>query len=424
MLIKTLLQFALLLKLEVSAHSFIFAIDGANGIRSPAFGSRFTLRGSLHQNTGIIKDEEISSRQVGPCGKIFGSEHMPPFNIDLDHELNLAEVSGIPSASDDGELVMSMYVHNRDGAGPFKCEYSPDASLKSFEPMNITQQVEGVRGINEAAKTYVYPLRAAFFSNSTCTGGKSGDVCVMRCRNEIGFGSCAAVKLSPSSHLVPAPLNFSSSTADPNNDTMSGLNATNANSTSELNTTTASDLNNITRSDLNDTLNSSSNMTQDGMNSSQTLETNSSDFNFLNESLPFGNLLVQNSTDQPIEPKKVELQNQDQLLTAMEAINQKLKDIEEGLNVSQIMKTTSTNSTLPNESLPETLTVNNQTETPTEPIEVQKVELQNPDQLLTAMEAINKKEQKPQEEKEIKRTFLRKRSLPRLLRQRKSGLDY
>lgn len=59
---------------------------------------------------------------------------------------------------------MSMYVHNRDGAGPFKCEYSPDASLKSFEPMNITQQVEGVRGINEAAKTYVYPLRAAFFS--------------------------------------------------------------------------------------------------------------------------------------------------------------------------------------------------------------------------------------------------------------------
>ncbi|KAH9816836.1 hypothetical protein DFH28DRAFT_1055854 [Melampsora americana] len=418
MLIKTLLQFALLLQLEVSAHSFILAIDGANGIRSPTFGSRLTLRGALHQNTGIIKDEEISSGQVGPCGRIFGGEHMTPFNIDLDHELNLAELSGVPSASEDGELLMAMYVHNRDGAGPFKCEYSPDASLKSFEPMNITQQVEGVKGINEAAKTYVYPLRAAFFSNSTCTGGKSGDVCVMRCRNEIGFGSCAAVKLSTSSHLSPVPSNFSSATTNPTNDTISGLNTTNTSGLSNtttfgFNNTITSQINNTKISELNNSRNSPSNMNP----------TNSTTLDISNESLPYKSLLFRNSSDQdtlPTESGKVEIQNPDQLSTAMDTINQRLKNLEEG-----IMKINSTDSTPSNQSLPfKTLAVDNKTNQTTEPIEVKKVELQNPDQLLIAMETIQQKEQKSEEEKENKKVLLRKRSVPKLLRQRKGGLDY
>lgn len=58
---------------------------------------------------------------------------------------------------------MGVFVHNKDGAGPFRCQYSPDATLKSFEPMNITAQIEGVKGINPAAKDFVYHLAAGFY---------------------------------------------------------------------------------------------------------------------------------------------------------------------------------------------------------------------------------------------------------------------
>jgi hypothetical protein len=34
-----------------------------------------------------------------------------------------------------------------------------------------------------------------FDRNTTCTGGKDKDTCIVRCRNQLGFGSCAALKL-------------------------------------------------------------------------------------------------------------------------------------------------------------------------------------------------------------------------------------
>lgn len=91
MLKKALLQILLLPTLKVLSHSFIISLEGSNGVHSTGFGARLSLRGALHQNTGIIKDDEISSSQVGPCGRIFGSEIMPGFNIDLNHELDLGE---------------------------------------------------------------------------------------------------------------------------------------------------------------------------------------------------------------------------------------------------------------------------------------------------------------------------------------------
>ncbi|EFP84570.1 uncharacterized protein PGTG_10729 [Puccinia graminis f. sp. tritici CRL 75-36-700-3] len=180
---------------QVLSHSFIIALDGANGVQSSGFGTRLTTRGQVHQYTGIITDKEIKAGTVGPCGKIFGGDNFPPFVIDPHAELARAEANGVSTVHKDGSIVMGVFVHNPDGSGPFKCDYSPDASLSKFEPMNITVQIEGVDGVNPAAENYVYPLTAAFFPNATCTGGKGKDTCIVRCRNQLGFGSCAALKL-------------------------------------------------------------------------------------------------------------------------------------------------------------------------------------------------------------------------------------
>lgn len=177
------------------SHSFILSLDGANGVQASGFGTRLTTRGQIHQYTGIITDQEIKSGTVGPCGRIFGGDDFPPFVIDPKFELSRAESSGIPTVHKDGSIVMGIFVHNPDGSGPFKCDYSSDGSLHNFEPMKINTQIEGIDGVNPAAQNFVYPLTAAFFPNATCTGGKSRDTCIVRCRNQLGFGSCAALKL-------------------------------------------------------------------------------------------------------------------------------------------------------------------------------------------------------------------------------------
>ncbi|PLW17642.1 hypothetical protein PCASD_15727 [Puccinia coronata f. sp. avenae] len=189
-----IISFSVLLP-QAFSHSFILALDGANGVQSAGFGTRLTTRGQLHQYTGLITDKEIKDGTVGPCGRVFGGENMTPFVIDPQAELARAEASGISTAHKDGSIVMGVFVHNRDGAGPFHCDYSSDATLSSFEPMKINVQIEGVNGINNASDKYVYPLTAAFYPNSTCTGGKDRDTCIVRCRNPLGFGSCAALKL-------------------------------------------------------------------------------------------------------------------------------------------------------------------------------------------------------------------------------------
>ncbi|KAG0148426.1 hypothetical protein CROQUDRAFT_60593 [Cronartium quercuum f. sp. fusiforme G11] len=379
MLIPFLFQILILPSFEVLAHSFILSIEGANGVRSAAFGSRLTLRGALQQNTGIIKEAEIAASTVGPCGRVFGGEHMDPFNIDLEHELSLAEASAIPTATQDGEISMGVFVHNSDGAGPYICDYSPDATLKAFEPMNITSQIEGVKGINPAAKDYVYPLKAGFFSNSTCTGGTGKDVCVMRCRNELGFGSCAAVKLGSPSFINTTSGNSSNLTSEWN---YNGTLPTNQS---------------VSTSAANTTLESLSNKTSfSGFNFSGSQATNATNSSQLDNLHPKDTLPdssgPKNLTD--FTPMNENDSNSDQLPAALEKIGttQNNKDVGDsekpvagpqdtnGTNSSQLPKTHPTN-ILPN---------SNGSNNLTDSTPVNGIVLENSDQLLAALETIEK----------------------------------
>lgn len=190
-------------------HSFIMSVEGANGRRSSGFGTRFTTRGTLTQFTGIIKEEEIKTGAVTPCGRIFGGDSMKGFVVNVEEEFRRAENDGLPLAGHDGSVVMSVFVHNRDGAGPFACIYSTDLTMESLKPMVITHQIEGDKGINEKSKDFVYPLTSVFPPEAVCLGGKKKDACVIRCVNPKGFGSCAAVRLkrqASSNKIVHPPL--------------------------------------------------------------------------------------------------------------------------------------------------------------------------------------------------------------------------
>ncbi|KAH9816837.1 hypothetical protein DFH28DRAFT_192716 [Melampsora americana] len=182
-------------------HSFILSIQGSDGVRSTAFGARLLTRGTLVQNTGIFdkdsddEDNQSNKSSPTPCGRIFGGDSLPGFDIDVAKEMQIAETSGIPTASSNGTIHMGVYVANPDGAGPFKCVYSSDSSLKEFRPMKILHQVEGFKGINKFANNFVYPLTAAFTKDTTCSGGNDKNVCIIKCTNTNSFGSCAAVKL-------------------------------------------------------------------------------------------------------------------------------------------------------------------------------------------------------------------------------------
>ncbi|KNE90323.1 hypothetical protein PSTG_16227 [Puccinia striiformis f. sp. tritici PST-78] len=186
-----------------SGHSFILAIEGGNRRRSTGFGTRLTSRGNLVQNTGIILQKEITSGATTPCGRIFGGDGLKPFVIDVDQELALAEEDGVPSATEDGSISMSVYVHNPDGAGPYTCEFSSDATLQQLQPMSITTQIEGEKGTNPASKDFAYPLVANLPRDAICRGGAGGDTCIMRCINPLGFGSCAAIKPFSPPNLPP-----------------------------------------------------------------------------------------------------------------------------------------------------------------------------------------------------------------------------
>jgi hypothetical protein len=73
-----------------------------------------------------------------------------------------------------GVVTMTMHQVNADGAGPYKCEISSDATGNNFTPMTINQDVPGVLGLSGARATDI-PLVAQAAAGTTCTGGPNGN---------------------------------------------------------------------------------------------------------------------------------------------------------------------------------------------------------------------------------------------------------
>jgi hypothetical protein len=149
-----------------AAHGAITAVKGANGLMgvgmgidpstprngvtakpyqvctptSPYYSPPLTVP-ILQQDTSIIRDFEIMTGKVGPCGRtkqkgaidiaaeMEGEQsilvYFMPVSNDMCHPA--ASSAGLPSATSSGEIQMTLHQVNQDGAGyvirPILCTY-------------------------------------------------------------------------------------------------------------------------------------------------------------------------------------------------------------------------------------------------------------------------------------------------------------
>lgn len=158
--------------------------------------------------------------------KLDGKKQTP---INKKKEIKKAVSKGLPTPNSDGVLRMTMFQVNAgedllstlgyrrllkawitDGAGPFKCEVSPNGN-GDLVPAEVIKDVPGTKGRSNAKKQAfpfevkvprcVTPLQKELEltnlpSNLKCTG--PGGSCTLRCKNTINqpFGGCVVFKAS------------------------------------------------------------------------------------------------------------------------------------------------------------------------------------------------------------------------------------
>ncbi|ETW76670.1 hypothetical protein HETIRDRAFT_480825 [Heterobasidion irregulare TC 32-1] len=189
---------------QTSAHGTITAVTGANGVNAAGFGIIATTprdgskANPFEQDTSVIKNQEIASGKVGVCGRTKAGG-----NNDVAAQLAAASAAGLPTASADGTVSMTLHQVNGDGAGPYTCDVSADGG-NTFIAATVTTQVPGRNGRSQA-KAQDFPLEVQMPAAMTCEGGPNGDACIVRCRNPVGpFGSCVAIASADSASNATA----------------------------------------------------------------------------------------------------------------------------------------------------------------------------------------------------------------------------
>ncbi|KAF1983140.1 hypothetical protein K402DRAFT_297092, partial [Aulographum hederae CBS 113979] len=109
--------------------------------------------------------------------------------------------SGLPTASDSGEVTMTFHQVNQDGAGPLKAQIDATSGGKdpaAFKDAQVTQDVPGI-GIGglSGASTTDFPVKVQMPAGMTCSGSAGGasNVCVVKVMNAAlagPFGGSAA----------------------------------------------------------------------------------------------------------------------------------------------------------------------------------------------------------------------------------------
>jgi len=194
-----------------NGHGLPTEAVGFNGVNQLAVGATTTVPrdGSkpnpFEGDTSIIRDQEIASGKAGPCGrtKLGGST-----DIDAAMAAAMAATNGtLPSASSSGQVMMTLHQVNQDGAGPYSCDVSTDATGTNFVAMTMDSNVPGIGSLS-LATAQNFTLTATMPDGATCTGGPAGNACLVRCRNEAiagPFGGCAIVQNSDGADVTPTP---------------------------------------------------------------------------------------------------------------------------------------------------------------------------------------------------------------------------
>jgi len=174
---------------NVAAHGVFTAIKGANGVTGVGFGVT-DLTGKkirlFNQASRYIKGD------TSLCGsqKLDGKKQTP---IDFQKALKTAtDPKNLATADANGIISMTLFQVNADGAGPYSCKVSADASGKNFKDMKVLTQVPGTKGKSGAAnKSFKFEVQLP--AGTTCTGPNRS--CLVQCKSALNqpFGGCVAI---------------------------------------------------------------------------------------------------------------------------------------------------------------------------------------------------------------------------------------
>jgi len=184
----------------VSAHGVIIAVQGEAG--SPtgigfqvdsALARNCTTISPCQQDTTIIRDAEITANIVNECGRTELTG-----NIDVgentENQLAAGTVTQVKAGT---QMTVTIHQVNADGAGPYACDLDEQSNAGILsQNLTVTNNVPGVNGLSQA-KTQDFNITVTMPKSFTCTGGSTGNICTVRCRNNAQagpFGGCFAVQ--------------------------------------------------------------------------------------------------------------------------------------------------------------------------------------------------------------------------------------
>jgi hypothetical protein len=181
----------------VSAHSFFTQIHGANGKIGVGFGSGGV---DMHKGHNAFYHAPRWLPKAMPQYKVCGvNRRKSPadtrsYGIDWKSELKTAIKKGLPTTDKNGRIKLTLYQLNKDGAGPYSCFVSADASGRSWQRMSIVgANVPGnARGESNQVNRD-HPLQIQLPKGVKCKG--PGGACLVQCKNVNlnSFGGCIAI---------------------------------------------------------------------------------------------------------------------------------------------------------------------------------------------------------------------------------------
>lgn len=194
----------------VAGHGAITGATGDAGGQGSAIG---VVPTTPRDGTGRNPFQQDSTRFRGDaaasCGETLGGG-------DNDIEAGTAQVMALngptlPQVSAGGQIMMTVHQVNSDGAGPYKCMIDATGTGTNWQPITVTQNLEGsARGRNRDTQMQDLPLTAAIPAGQTCTGTVAGqsNVCMVRCENPARagpFGGCVPVQMAGAAAAAAAP---------------------------------------------------------------------------------------------------------------------------------------------------------------------------------------------------------------------------
>ncbi|KAI1456633.1 hypothetical protein F4805DRAFT_222001 [Annulohypoxylon moriforme] len=101
----------------------------------------------------------------------------------------------LPQITAGGQVKMTLHQVNADGAGPYTCMISSDASGEDWTDIDVTQSPPGKNSRDRDGNETDFPLTAAVPADQTCTGTVAGqdNACLVRCQNGARAGPFGGV---------------------------------------------------------------------------------------------------------------------------------------------------------------------------------------------------------------------------------------